>query len=64
MAFVSEEENMLALCELHRTTLVLPQDRGSINGFINQRDAGADFLVPRSDGDELRRIWDYVEPQT
>lgn len=64
MAFVSEEENMLALCELHHNTLVLPQDRGSINQYIAQRDAGADFLVPRTDGDELRRIWDYVEPQT
>ncbi len=64
MSFVSEEDNMLALCELHVNTLVLPQDRGSINQFINQRDAGADFLMPRTDGDELRRIWDYVEPQT
>lgn len=64
MAFVSEEENMLALCELHRTTLVLPQDRGTINGMIGQRDSGAEYLMPRTDGDELRRIWNYVEPQT
>lgn len=64
MAFVAEEDNMLALCEANLNTLVLPQDRGAINQFINQRDAGAEFLVPRTDGDELRRIWNYVEPQT
>jgi hypothetical protein len=64
MAFVAEEDNMLALCEANFNTLVLPQDRGTINQFISQRDAGAPFLVPRTDGDELRRIWDYVEPQT
>lgn len=64
MAFVSEEDNMLALCELHRNTLVVPQDRGAISQFIAQRDAGVDFLVPPAEGQELRRIWDYVEPQT
>lgn len=60
MPFVSEEDNMLDTCDKYLTTTVLPQDRGTINQFNTQRDSGADFLIPRTDGDELRRIWDYV----
>ena len=61
--FVSEEEDMLSLCELHRNTLVIPQDRAKINTYRNFADAGNAYLEEAA-GQELRRIWDYVEPQT
>ena len=64
MPLFSEDENMLDLCELHFLTLVLPQDRGKIQQFINERPTSSGHIAPHTDALELRRIWDYVEPQT
>lgn len=61
--FVDEQENMLDLCDLHKNTLVRPTDRSSINQYIIQRNQNIHQL-PVEDGNELRRIWNYVYPQT
>lgn len=59
MSLVSEEDNMLRTLEVHRTAFVLPQDRAKINVYQKEEQRGATSLS-RTDGIELRRIWNYV----